>query len=254
MAPTVRLGDGRVTSVGTTSLRFAGGEGLVMSIEIRSARRDELAALAALNRAAYPDLVEDGVVFTEPQLLAHLERFPEGQLVALRDGVLVGAITTFIPPRAFDPLQPHTWMGITDAGTFARHDPRGDTLYLADIYVDRAAWGAGIGKALYTALFALCRGLGLANVVGGGRLYDFVDAPAELGVAEYVAEVMRGARRDRVLLSQLRAGFRVRGLIPGYLHDWRSRHWATLIVWDNPERLQIVPGLGPVCVSRSSSR
>jgi GNAT superfamily N-acetyltransferase len=149
-----------------------------MSIAIRPARRDELAALAALNRAAYPDLVQEGVVFTEPQLLSHLERFPEGQLVALRDGVLVGAITTFIPPRAFDPLQPHTWMGITDAGTFARHDPGGDTLYLADIYVDRAAWGAGIGKELYAELFALCRRLGLANVVGGGRLYDFVDAPA----------------------------------------------------------------------------
>ena len=206
-----------------------------MSLEIRMVRSTEHAALAALNRAAYPDLVEDGVVSTEAQLRAHSAQFPEGQLVAVRDGALVGAITTFIPPRAFDPLQPHTWMGITDAGTLARHDPGGTTLYLADIYVDRAAWGAGVGKALYAALFALCRRLGLANVVGGGRLYDFVDAPAELGVAEYVADVVRGTRRDRVLLSQLRAGFRVHGLIPGYLHDWRSRHWATLIVWDNPE-------------------
>lgn len=206
-----------------------------MSLEIRTVRSTELAALAALNRAAYPDLVEDGVVFTEAQLRAHRAQFPDGQLVAVRDGALVGAITTFIPPRAFDPLQPHTWMGITDAGTFARHDPGGTTLYLADIFVDRAAWGAGVGKALYAALFALCRRLGLSNVVGGGRLYDFVDAPADLGVAEYVAEVVRGARRDRVLVSQLRAGFRVHGLIPGYLHDWRSRHWATLIVWDNPE-------------------
>src|SRR5664279_2482352 len=173
-----------------------------MSLEIRTVRSTELAALAALNRAAYPDLVEDGVVFTEAQLRAHRAQFPEGQLVAVRDGALVGAITTFIPPRAFDPLQPHTWMGITDAGTFARHDPGGTTLYLADIFVDRAAWGAGVGKALYAALFALCRRLGLSNVVGGSRLYDFVDAPAELGVAEYVADVVRGTRRDRVLLSQ----------------------------------------------------
>ena len=182
---------------------------------------------------------------------ARIERgFPEGQLVAVADGVLVGAITTFIPPRAFDPLQPHTWMGITDAGTFARHDPNGDTLYLADIYVDQKAWGAGVGKALYAALFELCKRLGLANVVGGGRLYDFVDAP-EMTAHAYVAEVLRGTRRDRVLLSQLRAGFRVRGLIPGYLHDWRSRHWATLIVWDNPERMTIVPGLGPVTLAKT---
>jgi hypothetical protein len=40
-----------------------------------------------------------------------------------------------------------------------------------------------------------------------------------------------------VLESQLRAGFTVRGVLPGYLHDWRSRHCATLIVWENPNRV-----------------
>ncbi len=207
-----------------------------MTLEIRPVRSDEMAALAALNRAAYPDLLEDGVVFSEPQMRGQHALFPEGQIVAVREGALVGAIATFIPPRAFDPLAPHTWLGITDAGTFARHDPFGETLYLADIYVDRAEWGSGVGKALYTALFALCRQLGLKNVVGGGRLYDYVDAEPELAPEAYVAAVLRGERKDRVLRSQLRAGFTVRGLMPGYLHDWRSRHVATLIVWDNPDR------------------
>ncbi|MFT3692680.1 MAG: GNAT family N-acetyltransferase [Kofleriaceae bacterium] len=220
-------------------------------MQLRTVRDEELAELSALNRAAYPDLVEDGVVFTVDQLRAHRDRFPEGQIVAVDDaGKLLGAITTFIPPAAFDPLAQHTWMGITDAGTFARHDPHGDTLYLADIYVDRSAWGTGVGPALYAELFALCRRLRLANVVGGGRMYSYVDAPAELTPREYVAQVLRGERKDRVLNSQLRAGFRVRGLLDGYLHDWRSRHWATLIVWDNPDRLQVVPGLGPVMISK----
>jgi GNAT superfamily N-acetyltransferase len=207
-----------------------------MSLEIRTVRTGELAELATLNAAAYPDLVEDGVVFTEAQLRAHHALFPEGQLVAVRDGMPVGAISTFIPPRALDPLAPHTWNGVTDHGTFERHDPDGDTLYLADIYVAQSAWGSGVGPHLYAALFALCRRLGLANVVGGGRLYDFVDAP-EITPEAYVAAVMRGERRDRVLGSQLRAGFAVRGLLPRYLHDWRSRHCATLIVWDNPDRM-----------------
>ncbi|MEO8550495.1 MAG: GNAT family N-acetyltransferase [Kofleriaceae bacterium] len=216
-----------------------------MSLEIRTVRGGELSALAELNCAAYPDLVEDGVVFTEAQLGAHHGTFPEGQLIALRDGVSVGAIATFIPQRAFDPFAAHTWNGITDHGTFARHDPGGDTLYLADIYVARAAWGAGVGPQLYAALFALCRRLGLARVVGGGRLYDFVDAPA-LSPQSYVDAVVRGERRDRVLSSQLRAGFRVRGLLPKYLHDWRSRHCATLIVWENPDRAHVAPTAGSV--------
>ncbi|CAN5376707.1 GNAT family N-acetyltransferase [soil metagenome] len=212
-----------------------------MTLEIRPVRAHEMAALAALNRAAYPDLIQDGVVFSEDQMRGQHALFPEGQLVAVREGLLVGAIATFIPPRAFDPLALHTWMGITDAGTFSRHDPHGDTLYLADIYVDRAEWGSGVGRELYAALFALCRQLGLKNVVGGGRLYDYIDAAPELAPAEYVAQVLRGERRDRVLLSQLRAGFTVRGLLPGYLHDGRSRHIATPIVWDNPGRQALHP-------------
>lgn len=214
-----------------------------MTITIRAATFADVDALAALNRAAYPDLVQDGVVFGSDHLRAHQQRFPRGQLVAERDGRIVGALATFIPPAALDPLAPHTWMGVTDAGSFERHDPTGDTLYLADIYVDKAAWGAGVGRALYAALFALCRELRLDNVVGGGRLYDFVDAPATISPQDYVAAVVRGERRDRVLISQLRAGFEVRGLLPGYLHDWRSRHCATLIVWWNPERVR--PGVGP---------
>ncbi len=216
-----------------------------MSIQIRTARPSDLEALAALNRAAYPEFVQEGVVFDGAHLRAHQQQFPDGQLVAELDGVIVGAIATLIPPRALDPLGPHTWLGITDSATFARHDPGGDTLYLADIYVDQRAWSQGVGRALYSAMFALCKRLGLARVVGGGRLYDFVDAPAELAPADYVAQAIRGERVDRVLRSQLRAGFVVRGLLPGYLHDWRSRHVATLIVWDNPDRVTASASPGP---------
>ncbi len=223
-----------------------------MTITIRTATPADIEGLAALNRAAYPDLVEDGVVFGVDHLRAHQARFAAGQLVAERDGRLVGALATFILPRAIDPLAPHTWMGVTDAGSFERHDSGGDTLYLADIYVDQAAWGAGVGRALYAALFALCRTQRLANVVGGGRLYDFVDAPAAMSPQSYVDAVIRGERRDRVLLSQLRAGFEVRGLLPGYLHDWRSRHTATLIVWWNPDRVR--PVLDAPRTTRSSAR
>jgi len=51
----------------------------------------------------------------------------------------------------------------------------------------------------------------------------------------YVARVQRGELADQVLVSQLRAGFAVRGILPGYLHDWRSRHFATLLEWENPD-------------------
>jgi GNAT superfamily N-acetyltransferase len=217
-------------------------------IRIRLATPEDAPRLAELNRAAYPDLVEDGVVFDEPQLRAHATTFPRGQLVAEDtsesrrpafggsvDGKIVGAIATMIVPRVIDPLAQHTWMGVTDGGTFIRHDPEGDSLYLADVYVDQSAWGRGVGRALYDALFALCRELRLKRVIAGGRLYDYDAYADRMEAHDYVAAVLRGELKDRVLVSQLRAGFTVRGILKNYLHDWRSRHFATLLVWDNPD-------------------
>ena len=204
-----------------------------MSLLLRVANVADVPRLVELNHAAYPDLLEDGVVFDESQIRSHLAVFPRGQLVAELDGRIVGAIATMIVPRAIDPLEQHTWMGVTDGGTFVRHDADGDTLYLADIYVDSAAWGRGVGRSLYGALFDLCRELRLRRVVAGGRLYDYSDHAAHMTPQEYVARVLRGELRDRVLVSQIRAGFEVRGLLQNYLHDWRSQHWATLLVWNN---------------------
>lgn len=219
-------------------------------INLRCAEPRDVERLVELNRAAYPDLIEDGVVFEASQIRAHIERFPRGQIVVEQDGRIVGAIATMIVPNAIDALGQHTWMGVTDGGTFERHDPNGDTLYLADVYVDEQAWGRGVGRALYAALFDLCRSFGLARVVAGGRLYDYGNVADRMTPQEYVARVVAGELRDRVLVSQLRAGFSVRGILANYLHDWRSRHFATLLVWENPDRhVRAVPVQTPTELS-----
>jgi GNAT superfamily N-acetyltransferase len=214
---------------------------VALGVTIRPASLSDVPRLVELNHAAYPDLIEDGVVFEASQLRAHLEVFPEGQWVAEIDGVLSGAIATLVLPKTIDGLAPHTWMGVTDGGTFARHDPTGDTLYLADIYVAESAWGKGVGRALYGALFDLCRKRGLARVVAGGRLYDYSTHAAAMTPSEYVAKVVAGELKDRVLNSQLRAGFTVKGLLANYLHDWRSQHWATLLVWESAPPISVSP-------------
>jgi GNAT superfamily N-acetyltransferase len=207
------------------------------AIRIRRAEPADVPGLVALNAAAYPDLIEDGVVFSGEQLLAHIERFPAGQLVAEVSGELAGAIATLIPPSNIDVLGKHTWIGITDGGFFTRHDPEGRTLYLADIYVAPGYWGHGVSRHLYAALIALCRELGLDRVVAGGRLWGYSEVADQMTAREYVELVVTGARRDRVLGSQLRAGFIVRGLLRDYLHDWRSRSWATLLELPNPDKV-----------------
>jgi GNAT superfamily N-acetyltransferase len=203
-----------------------------MSFSLRPAVPTDIPRLVSLNKAAYPELVEDGVVFDAPQLMAQHAVYPEGQIVVELAGDLVGAISTLIVPSAAASA-PHTWVEITSHGTFAGHDPKGDTLYLADIYVDPKAQGRGVGAALYDTLFRLCERRRLARVVAGGRLWGYHEVAATMTPEQYVESVLRGERRDRVLGSQLRAGFVVRGILPGYLDDWRSAGHATHLVWEN---------------------
>jgi GNAT superfamily N-acetyltransferase len=205
-------------------------------IALRTVTERDVPTLVALNRAAYPDLAEQEVVFTDAQLRAHATVFPRGQILAEIDGVVVGAIATLIVSPAFDPLAAHSWSQATGDGFLTTHDSAGDTLYLADIYVGRAAWGRGVGTALYDALRALCRSLGLARIVAGGRLWGYHAVAHERTPDEYVAEVVAGTRVDRVLGSQLKAGFEVRGILPSYLPDPKSCDFASLLEWVNPER------------------
>ena len=204
------------------------------AITLARARHADLPRLVEMNRAAYPELVEEGVVWSQPQLETHLRRFPEGQLVAPAAGTIVGAISTLLLPSSFDALAPHTWYEATGHGFFTTHDPSGTTLYLADVYVDPAFQGLGVGRSLYAGLRALCVGLRRANVVAGGRLWGYSDVAPAMSAHEYVASVVSRKRFDPVLVSQLRAGFTVRALLPGYLQDARSGDWATLLEWKNP--------------------
>ena len=113
-------------------------------LTLRSATRADVPRLVALNAAAYPELLADGVVFDASQLLAHTHVFAEGQIVAEENGVIVGAIATLIVGSSAA-MKPHAWTDITSFGTFACHDPRGDALYLADVYADPAVHGRGVG-------------------------------------------------------------------------------------------------------------
>jgi len=204
------------------------------AIDVRRALLGDVPRLVAMNHAAYPELVEANVVWNEAQLHEHIERFPRGQLVAGTGGRLMGAISTFIVARGRDPLAPHSWLDITDDGTFVGHDAGGDTLYLADIYVDPGAWGKGVGETLYAALRGLCVDLGLRRVVAGGRLWGYHEYASRMTPEEYVAGCLQGRLRDRVLGSQIKAGFAVRGILRNYLRDPRSCDCATLLEWVRP--------------------
>jgi len=204
-------------------------------VTVRTATRDDIPALMELNRAAYPTMAEDNVVWGEVHLMSHLRVFPEGQFVAESEGSIIGAASSLIVDMSKDPLRHHTWSGITDSGFFTNHDPHGDTLYGADVCVHPDARGKGVGAALYEARRALCRRLNLRRILAGGRLWNYCEHHAQMSAAEYAHRVAAGELRDLVLSFQLHQGFQLRGVMANYLRDRRSHNYSSLIEWLNPD-------------------
>jgi predicted amidohydrolase/GNAT superfamily N-acetyltransferase len=202
---------------------------------VRQAVRADIPELMALNKAAYPALAEENVVWGEAHLLSHQRVFPQGQFVAEHQGKIVGAASSLVVDLGRDPLRHHTWSGITDSGYFTNHDPVGDTLYGADVYVHPDARGLGVGAALYEARRALCRRLNKRRILAGGRLWNYCELGGGMTPEEYAQRVVDGEFRDLVLSFQLREGFVLRGVMKNYLKDPRSRNHASLIEWLNPD-------------------
>lgn len=211
-------------------------------ILVRQATRDDIPALMALNRAAYPTLAQENIVWGEAHLLSHQRVFPQGQFVAEKNGRIIGAASSLVVDLGRDTLRHHTWSGITDSGYFTNHDPAADTLYGADVYVHPKARGLGVGAALYAARRELCRRLNKRRILAGGRLWNYQDCAVRMTPEEYAQRVAEGELRDLVLSFQLREGFVLRGVMKNYLRDARSQNHASLIEWLNPAYKPAPPG------------
>jgi GNAT superfamily N-acetyltransferase len=191
----------------------------------------DIAAVIALQQRVFPGMPP----WAAAQLESHLAVFPAGQLVAeAADGRLVGSASALVVLWAdFDSLA--GWKELTGNGYFTTHNPHGFTLYGADIGVDPAARGTGVGSKLYQARKAVVRQLGLTRMITGGRLPGYGAVSDAMTPERYVEEVVAGLRRDPVLSFQLDHGFVVKGVIPGYLgFDEASGGYATLLEWRDP--------------------
>ncbi|MGY6518412.1 MAG: GNAT family N-acetyltransferase [Lysobacteraceae bacterium] len=200
---------------------------------VREAKAADIPDIVRLTDAAYG---EDGA-YTQEMITGHLTQFPQGQFVALYEGQLVGYCATFRAPERMV-MRRHSWAEITGGGYASRHDAKGDWLYGMEICVDPAYRNIRIGRRLYEERKWLCQHLGLKGIVFGGRLPGFGRRAKRFDndVEAYVAEVEARRVRDRALSFQLRNGFELRGVLPGYMPDDReSRGYAAHLVWRNPK-------------------
>lgn len=200
-------------------------------IVVRELRPDDFPAIHGISKEIYPD----SPAWSDAQLASHLAVFPEGQLVAEKDGKVVGMAASLIvlwDDYSFDT----SWREFTANGFFTNHDPeQGRTLYGAEIMVHPKRQGEGIGKALYEARRDLCERLGLLRIRAGARLAGYHRHAGQMSPEEYTAKVVKGELTDPTLSFQIGRGFEVLAVARDYLrHDPESFGHAAVIEWINP--------------------
>ena len=200
-------------------------------ILVRPTEASDVSALLALQERVYPTIAP----WRRDQLSRQLKMFPQGQLVAVRDGELLGCASSLV--IVWDEwADEHTWHEITSAGTFDNHNPQGFTLYGAEVFVDPRVVGRGIGHGLYDGRRDLCRQMNMRRIIACGRLPGYHKVAHEISVETYAKKVLWGDLTDPVLSFQLREGFRYCGIMYDYIpEDAESLSHAALIVWLNPD-------------------
>lgn len=200
-------------------------------VSIRHLRRNDIPALIALQRRAYPPQMPP---WARSSFEQQLDTFPQGQIVAELGGQLVGCASSLVVLWD-DWCEAHTWKEITAGGSFDNHNPQGRTLYGAEVFVDPAVRGKGLGHALYEGRRRLCRAMNLKRIIACGRLPGYHRHAAQMGPEDYAKRVVWGDFNDPVLGFQLHEGFHYCGVIEDYLpEDPESLGHASLIVWLNP--------------------
>ncbi|HEX5132572.1 MAG TPA: GNAT family N-acetyltransferase [Candidatus Krumholzibacteria bacterium] len=200
--------------------------------KLRNMLPEDFDGVMRLSHTIYPDAQP----WNEKQLTSQLQIFPEGQFVVEDDatGTVVAYAATLIvywDDYAVDA----NWRDFTDNGYFTNHDPEsGRTLYAADVMVDPDHQGRGIGKLIYQAREKLLYDRALLRIRAGARLQGFHRYHDTMTVEQYVQKIVDGDLSDPTLTFQLKRGFKVLGVVHGYMrNDPKSLGYAAVIEFLN---------------------
>ncbi len=201
-------------------------------IKVRAWNKEDIPNVIACHRASYPEY-DENAFYTERYYEMQLAAFPEGQVLAELDGTVVGYATSLIV-QLEDDAHTYTYEEITGGGTFATHDPSGDTLYGADIAVHRGYRSLGISKLLYDARKRIMQRYNLRRMVAYGRIPGYQEYAGKMTAEEYVDKVVTGELSDSALRAHLRAGYSVKRVLLDFLWDNSSLNYSTWLEMPNP--------------------
>lgn len=203
----------------------------INSVELRNLRIEDYTELKSSMVEAYSEM--DGSHWKEHHIKKLLDIFPEGQLVILVDGKVVGSALSLIVTNE-QVLANHTYTDITGNYTFSTHTPTGEILYGIDVFIHPDYRGLRLGRRLYDTRKELCEQLNLAAIVFAGRIPHYTEHAATMTPKAYMDKVRLKELYDPVLSFQLSNDFHVIRVMKNYLvGDTGSKDYAVLLEWNN---------------------
>lgn len=203
----------------------------IKKIELRNLQIEDYKELKNSMMEAYSEL--ENSYWKEHHIEKLLSIFPEGQLVVLVDGKVVGsALSLVIDYRKV--IANHTYAQITGNYSFDTHNPSGEVLYGIDVFIHPKYRGLRLGRRLYDARKELCEQLNLKSIIFAGRIPNYIDYKEELSPKQYIEKVKLKELYDPVLSFQISNDFHVKKIMKNYLvGDTSSNEYAVLMEWNN---------------------
>ncbi|MDP5276458.1 GNAT family N-acetyltransferase [Chengkuizengella axinellae] len=200
---------------------------------VRQYERKDIAALIEVQKESFPPPFSSDLWWSMEQLEEHITRFPEGALCVETDGEIAGSMTALrINHQHY--IHKHQWEIVTDDGYIRNHNPDGDTLYVVDISVKPTFRKYGLGKLMMQSMYHIVIQQGISSLMGGARMPGYGKLQNQLSPEKYIEQVVSGQRKDPVVSFLLRCGRVPVTLLPDYLEDEESAHYALLMEWKNP--------------------
>lgn len=186
--------------------------------------------LEELQRIVFPTLAP-AERFEARHYLRHIELFPDGQFCVVDPGAdrVVGMTSTIRMDLDFD-HPGHTFADVIQGGWLTSHQPEGRWLYGADVGTHPEYRKRGIARALYAARQDTVHRLRLDGQITVGMPSGYGAVHDEMTADAYYGELLAGTRRDPTISVQLRIGFEMRRLLPGYINDPVCAGYGILLV------------------------
>ena len=203
----------------------------IKKVELRNLAFEDYKQLKNSMIESYPEMADSYWRANDIERL--LGVFPEGQLVILVDGKVVGsALSLIVDEKLVD--KKHNYSQIIGDYSFSTHNPHGEILYGIDVFIHPQYRGLRLGRRLYDARKELCEQLNLKAIVFAGRIPSYGQYADKLTPKKYIEKVKSKQLHDPVLSFQLSNDFHVLRIMKNYLAgDEDSKEFAVLLEWNN---------------------